>query len=355
MSKVKIERVPMKRYTSDDGIFGHAELSNLAVPLTMKVVLDGEEFAPVSFDCYGHPIFTKEQCELYRFKNFEYQRKYGESLDIPLVITYRVSTLNVSRRSFDSIEGIEKSLCGILELNTMLDNRKRYLKLNPTEKLNSFVLWGCFLLDEFGQVWNIDEEQKGSVISKSRVETYKSFTHNNIEEGFRFVAGAKQIAIPKPNSICPCCGKKLTVYDIQDKCCVYVKGKFYHSECYKKYVKAKEVLEFTERLMDVVYGKDNYQYELLPNGYCSRACCEHIPWFLFHTIHGDIVMGWRKRVISIEWQSNFKPFNMLEVFSSEDVTKWESQSKRGIHAWGKDKAIEYLTKVRDAVNLNTEN
>jgi len=61
-------------------------------------------------------------------------------------------------------------------------------------------------------------------------------------------------------------------------------------------------------------------------------------------------MGWRKRVISIEWQENYKPFDMDELFATEEVTKWERDGKHGIHAWGKDKAYEYLKKVLKAVN-----
>ena len=63
-------------------------------------------------------------------------------------------------------------------------------------------------------------------------------------------------------------------------------------------------------------------------------------------------MGWRKRVISIEWQKNYKPFDMKELFGEEDVTKWEDDGKRGIHAWGSAKAYIYLKKVLSTVNPN---
>ena len=102
--------------------------------------------------------------------------------------------------------------------------------------------------------------------------------------------------------------------------------------------------------MSLTYRETDYQFELLPNGYCNQDCCSHIPWFLFHTIDGDIIMGWRKRVISIEWQESYKPFDFDELFKTENVTKWEKGGKRGIHAWGKDKAHEYLKKVLEAVN-----
>ena len=41
---------------------------------------------------------------------------------------------------------------------------------------------------------------------------------------------------------------------------------------------------------------------------------------------------------------------MNKLFGAEDVTKWESGGKRGIHAWGEEKAYEYLKAVLKAVN-----
>lgn len=156
--------------------------------------------------------------------------------------------------------------------------------------------------------------------------------------------------IPTTGSVCPCCGKLLTIDDVKNNPCVYVEGKFYHDSCWRNYRKLTEVDKFTRRMVGLLYKDTDYQFELLPNGYCHEDCCSHIPWFLFHTIDGDIIMGWRKRVISIEWQGNYKPFDMNELFSTEDVTKWEEGGKRGIHAWGKDKAYEYLNKVLKSVN-----
>ena len=43
---------------------------------------------------------------------------------------------------------------------------------------------------------------------------------------------------------------------------------------------------------------------------------------------------------------------MNELFAQEDVTKGEKDGKRYIHAWGDNKAYEYLCKVRDVVNPN---
>ena len=71
-----------------------------------------------------------------------------------------------------------------------------------------------------------------------------------------------EYSIPTANSVCPCCGILLTIDDVKNKPCVY--------------------------------------------------------------IGGNIIMDWRKRVISIEWQENYKTFDMDRLFSAEDVTKWKN-------------------------------
>lgn len=79
----------------------------------------------------------------------------------------------------------------------------------------------------------------------------------------------------------------------------------------------------------------------LPNGYCSDYCCAHLPWFAVITKVGEIKIGWRKRVLEIDWSKSDNKQTASELFPSEDVTKgWQM-----IHAWGYDKAREYIKKI----------
>jgi hypothetical protein len=65
------------------------------------------------------------------------------------------------------------------------------------------------------------------------------------------------------------------------------------------------------------------------------------PWFLVKTLYGDIKIGWRKRVISIEWDGCG-----VEAKVTEDDT---TQDRFLVHAWSYHKAVEYLTALRAAL------
>jgi hypothetical protein len=83
------------------------------------------------------------------------------------------------------------------------------------------------------------------------------------------------------------------------------------------------------------------EVEEIPNGYCNQWCCRHLPWFVVTTPVGKIKLGWRKRVISIDWTSTLVEATAEELFPNEKVTK----SLRLIHAWGIDDARRYIQTI----------
>ena len=90
--------------------------------------------------------------------------------------------------------------------------------------------------------------------------------------------------------------------------------------------------------------------EEVPNGYCSQWCCRHLPWFRVTTKAGRFTVGWRKRVISIDWTETHGTLNSEELFPDEDVTKF----KKSIHAWGVDKAREYVARIMEVRDDRTD-
>lgn len=67
------------------------------------------------------------------------------------------------------------------------------------------------------------------------------------------------------------------------------------------------------------------------------------PWFLVTTHKGVIKIGWRKRVINIDWKESDIIIDPKDV-TTDDVTKGQWGDKY-IHAWGYEKAKEYLDKL----------
>lgn len=71
------------------------------------------------------------------------------------------------------------------------------------------------------------------------------------------------------------------------------------------------------------------------NGYTA------VPWYLFETQHGLIKVGWRKRVISVEWDTT--PLRWVRP-ADPDVTATETM----FHAWDYPKLNEYLGLLKQA-------
>lgn len=79
----------------------------------------------------------------------------------------------------------------------------------------------------------------------------------------------------------------------------------------------------------------------IANGYGERPL---YPWFEVMTSRGAIEIGWRRRVISIDWSKSEIRAKAESLFHDENVTKGD----RSIHAWSYEKAKEYITAILGA-------
>lgn len=95
--------------------------------------------------------------------------------------------------------------------------------------------------------------------------------------------------------------------------------------------------EQTEKLV-ACFDKSSTYIEQIPNGYCSDYCCVNRPWLIVTTPKGRIKIGWRKRVIVIDWTDSKIEACAEAIFPGEDVTR----DGRMIHAWGYEKATQYI-------------
>jgi hypothetical protein len=74
--------------------------------------------------------------------------------------------------------------------------------------------------------------------------------------------------------------------------------------------------------------------EEIPNEYSTQPWAVNTPWYLVTTSKGRIKVGWRKRVIQIDWSDAPIDKDGEKLFIAEDVTKGTSF----IHAWDYDRA-----------------
>ena len=118
--------------------------------------------------------------------------------------------------------------------------------------------------------------------------------------------------------------------------------RYFHGACNKE-----RLLQETEARFRALFVKAGFKMVSmmdLPNEYCQ--CGVSAPWFSVITEFGTIKIGWRKRVINIDWSGldpKHRKRDTLSLFDGEDVTKGDDS----IHAWGWEKAEDYLRRIRE--------
>lgn len=70
------------------------------------------------------------------------------------------------------------------------------------------------------------------------------------------------------------------------------------------------------------------------------------PWWLVLTDLGPVMIGWRKRVISISWEDT--PVRV--IVTDKDVTKSETM----VHAWNYGDAVSNLTTLKRAFDKHKD-
>ena len=92
-------------------------------------------------------------------------------------------------------------------------------------------------------------------------------------------------------------------------------------------------------------GFDIIFMEEIPNEYWGKDSVENLtdPWFIVTTSVGHIKVGWRKRVIVLDWERTPIESSSDDLFPEEDVT----HGIASIHAWGYEKLTQYLKVIKE--------
>lgn len=119
-----------------------------------------------------------------------------------------------------------------------------------------------------------------------------------------------------------------------------------HHSCSIRYSSLKERDRWFLNLIDAKIRFEGL--EEIPNGYWPRAYLDaQRPWYRVKLLDSDrtLKLGSRKRVYHMEIEPGKDPLPTevaKDLFQNENVTKEISENAIFIHAWGEDKAREYL-------------
>jgi hypothetical protein len=121
--------------------------------------------------------------------------------------------------------------------------------------------------------------------------------------------------LPPAGAVCERCGEGWDFDNVRD----FFSGRdvMRHESCQQQHVVERETEEIRAILEKAEVPFD--QMEAIPNGYDATVPNYYGPWFLVHTDHGKIKIGWRKRVINIDWKQT--TFTTPSSFKDEAVTQ----------------------------------
>ena len=111
-----------------------------------------------------------------------------------------------------------------------------------------------------------------------------------------------------------------------------------HKSCQELAIIEEEMVMFKD-----ILDKSEISYSsmrAIPNEY-YRDSTFFGPWFIVETDLGPLRIGYRKRVINIDWTGTQVNHNGDILFKDQDVTTGRTM----VHAWGREKAVEYLRKL----------
>ncbi len=299
---------------------------------------------------------------------------------------------------YDTREGVESSLEHLDDFNRLI-NERREAGYDRNERMNKFfVLDRLFMLDECGNVWKLKSEEVYSMgsdvptydlecacgdgwnmsniadtvvnhstevfdlndfVGKTLAEVkahYKTLTdaHYGMQSDILIRNDANIDLSPKyanpehdwqkdvPKNELGWVSEREGITDeyiIQEGDEGFFNmWKYSHKTCNEQQLEDS----FKAKFKDVFESAGFEDVELTPiqNRYCP---CNHCaPWYQVDTEHGQFTIGWRKRVINIDW-TGVDVTDATALFEDEDVTK----DANHIHAWSYDSAKDYLGRIQD--------
>jgi hypothetical protein len=236
---------------------------------------------------------------------------------------------------YDTKNGLEIAVKNGIPGLTELAKERHKAGYERKERLDQWCLLGLYMLDSCG---NFSKMIEGAPHSRRReVEIPKVMTYEEVNKYTDRWSAAMERCLPPVVEKCDRCLHGWDMHNIHDYYPPHrEKDSHRHYTCQCLFV----IQDETEYLVDIIKASE-MPYDsvrAIPNEYYSSDPAWFGPWLIVETKWGALRIGPRKRVINIDWSGTQINHNGEVTFKDEEVTKGRTM----IHAWGKDKAVEYL-------------
>jgi hypothetical protein len=245
--------------------------------------------------------------------------------------THGINIMNTLKADLFAIENIK-------DLSIVFDKfRKGSYELLTGNMIFSTGAGSVFLLDRFNQVSVANISEKSG---KSILPNIKAFGPLEVFNSYEI--SWSPMVFPDHTCICDHCGKGWDLSNITKGIRINPasvteerKFKYNHQEC----AAIKYDAELSSELIKAfkTAGIDLFQLQQIDNSYTNNNLSGH--WYSADTSIGQIITGWRKRVMHLEFV-NLKPY--LQDIIRTGNTIGDSY----VHAYSYEELTEYLKTVR---------
>lgn len=230
------------------------------------------------------------------------------------------------------IQAVKKGLVGVHDLA----KARHAAGYDRDEILSEWCIAGLFWTDTCGNFGKITQGTPRD--QRHRIEIPDVMDHDEMYRTTPSVVITHGYAVPPSHEKCDRCLKGWDMENIQDYYEPRRQGDSHrHETC-----RILQVIEDEQKLFREILDASDMPYtgiRAIPNEYYTTDPTYFGPWFIVTTQWGALRIGYRKRVISIKWDDTQINHNGGVTFKDEGVTVGRTM----VHAWGKDKAIEYLS------------
>jgi len=239
-------------------------------------------------------------------------------------------------------------------LNRLIQARK-VAGYTRNERLQEWIILGYIRFDSCGNTLHMFGENIPAVMFPRippvlTVEEFSNFINATTQGNYDGYTASYNRTIPQHTDTCPECGQGWNIDNFFDSVDTVVRNDedlslppkhvYRHKNCHQLFLENKEYAQFVKMFEEAGF-KITYM-SAIPNQY--RNDPQSAPWFMVPTVQGPLFrIGWRSHVIHLKIYD--ETINFLSLFPDEDVTKGE----QFIHAWGEEKCVEYLKRIKAAL------